>query len=311
MREAGLLQVQQFVPPGVALKRPVRVTNMEYAPDGKWLLLGLGGEKPFRYQVQAWDLRRGAPDRGRWYPAYTEHLEQLLFAPKGTRLLTVGEDKNEHRTDALDPDGVSVVRLWDWEEGKLELRQDVRLELRSTQRQIDNTAMSPDGRLLALHRPLAGIELWDVGAKVPHRTAWIKNDSSEYDCFGAVAFLADGKGLVTAGEEGQGAPAGSFRGLLLRFWDISGTTPVERKSIRVPGWSAGFLEVSPDGRLLAVGDHGKLIVWKVETGEQIWSHELPGSCRFRFAPDSRHLITCNKNGTLYVFRLVPPPTRSP
>jgi WD40 repeat protein len=308
VREAGLLKRQEMVPPGLALEHSLDVTGAEYAPDGKWLLLGLSGEEPFHNQVQVWDLGKGMPKKPRLFPSHTEWM-RLLFSAKGDQLLTVGEDTNPNPQERVDKGDLPVVRLWMWGDGKLEMRQEVPPDLLPSISPLKHATLSPDGKLLALHF-LGGIQLWDLGNKTPRSTAYIKNKGG-WDHFGPLAFAADGKTLITTGIEGQGEPEGTFKGLVIRFWDVVAPTPVEYMTMADPGWrSVDRVAISLDGKLLAIGDNdGRLTVWRLKSGEKVWSHRFPGGCVFRFAPDSRHLITGNGNGTLYVLRLLPTPTR--
>ncbi len=65
------------------------------------------------------------------------------------------------------------------------------------------------------------------------------------------------------------------------------------------------LVYSQNSQLLASGgDDNRVIVWNVADGKQVKSWTLPGPVNsVLFAPDNRHLILNNGNGTAYVLRL--------
>jgi WD40 repeat protein len=65
---------------------------------------------------------------------------------------------------------------------------------------------------------------------------------------------------------------------------------------------------SPDGKWIAFcGPRLEVFDWK--TKDRVYSWDAPGYgvLKVEFAPDGRHLVTLNKNGTMYVIRLAPPP----
>lgn len=52
---------------------------------------------------------------------------------------------------------------------------------------------------------------------------------------------------------------------------------------------------------------GRLALWDIPSAKVVWQHDLPGVVyHLAFAPDGRHLLTANSNGTLYVLRMASP-----
>ena len=79
------------------------------------------------------------------------------------------------------------------------------------------------------------------------------------------------------------------------------------------------LDYSPDGRWLLVSSTGgvgkvfkiaggfmsKVAIWNARTRRLVKQWDFPGAAHARFAPDGRHILTRNANGTVYVLRYDP------
>jgi len=88
------------------------------------------------------------------------------------------------------------------------------------------------------------------------------------------------------------------------IWDLNTRKPEPGK---FDASACTFLDFSPDGtRLLASHSDRVLTMWDMESGVRLkeWNH-FPGPVQARFAPDGRHIVTKNFNGTAYVLRLRP------
>jgi WD40 repeat protein len=314
--KTGVLPGREVEQPGIPYPSWPEIDQLDYSPDGNFLF-GLADQPPLPSQVQVWDLRHGLPSRssvhcsdtspGRWI--------HFLVGLRGDRVVTTGEEDNDKREEVTDPDGIPVIHLWDWRDGTMTLRDTIRPGARpSPQHQIMHAALSPNERLLALS--LYGgkeCQLWDVAHQPARRLAQTKVARPEWESFGPLVFTPDSRHLVTTAHEWDGDEEGCFQGLAIRTWDVTGEKLRQVRHFRDGGWyDLPAVDLSPDGTLLAGRDGiGRLSVWRLASGEQMWSAKLPGPCLFRFAPDSRHLITGNANGTLYVIRLIalktPPP----
>jgi WD40 repeat protein len=224
------------------------------------------------------------------------------------------EDFARVQKDRKEGGEAPVARLWAREGGELEKRKEVRMESGPEPVYGNGAALAPDGKLLALYSQRTVVELWDLGGKEPRRRALI-DDSARlgWGSFGPLVFSPDGRFLITTGVEGRDTRRRFFKGLAVRIWDVRGERPVESKTLEEADWDGVYhVALSPDGKLLAVqGGKDRVVVWRLDRGEKLWSKILPGYCVPRFAPDSRHLILGNGNGTLYVLRLLPPANGRP
>ena len=101
----------------------------------------------------------------------------------------------------------------------------------------------------------------------------------------ALAFSADGRWLVSAGDDAE-----------LRFWERAAAQPR-----RMPGHGGPVRGVcfTPEGRfILSVGDDGRLIIWDAGTGERVWTFEgqAQGLNSVCASPDARYAVTAGQDG---------------
>lgn len=100
-------------------------------------------------------------------------VADLAFAPDGRRLVTGGHD--------------FTVRLWDLNRRRVVWRAEMDAE-------VSDVCISPDGALLAANCPTRSVMIWDLpGRRLVHR---------EPGCASDIAFLGDGRTLLTAGYDG-------------------------------------------------------------------------------------------------------------
>jgi WD40 repeat protein len=68
---------------------------------------------------------------------------------------------------------------------------------------------------------------------------------------------------------------------------------------------------SPDSRTLASATEFRLTLRDPATGTIRKEWQFPGAIRWvSYAPDGRHLVTINSNGTGYILRLAPPDAKA-
>ena len=114
-----------------------------------------------------------------------------------------------------------------------------------------------------------------------------------------VALARDGKALALADLEGT-----------IQVWQLTGAEPrlsatlVDHRQERVMGAVQRMAFDNAGKQLVSVGSDCKIIAWNLATGKPSYTATLPGvALDARFAPDDRHLLTLNPDGTLYVLRL--------
>jgi WD40 repeat protein len=277
-------------------------------PDGH-ALVSTGGDGTLR----VWDLAGAVPREQRVFQVGPESLVAQALSPDGQTL-------------AAGNFNMSAVYLLGPTTGKvLHTLSPVGANLR-------DLAFSPDGRTLATAASSL-LKLWDVQTGKERHT--LKGE----DGIGALAFSPDGKVLASGGmsnvvrlwDPATGREIGKLDGLPMTngtaispdgkwlaalrldqhgiLWDLASRQKVRDLPAAKLGHSVVF---SPNGRLLAVtsGDSVLRLLdpssGNVQREFKVGMHLDPYiSWRPSFAPDGRHLITANPNGTVYIFRLAP------
>jgi WD40 repeat protein/serine/threonine protein kinase len=149
------------------------------------------------------------------------------------------------------------------------------------------TALSPDGRLLAVGDTRGTVTVWDTLAwrrlhAIPAHTSWARG----------VAFHPDGRRLASAGWDGH-----------VRVWDAVSGRPLWASP---PSGRVYAVAFHPGGKLLvsARGD-GVVKVWDADTGGEL--HTLAAHDRHifsvAFSPDGKHLATGSADRTAAVWEV--------
>ena len=203
---------------GVWDAHPQRVSVLAFRPDGKLLASGDSNGLVRLWQVETREMVGELEQTAPW-------PEAIYFTPNGMTLILVGKE---------------TTYLWDVERKERigQLKQD----------RAHETALSPDGRILAL----AGqkVHLWDLREQNQIREL-------DYSWANALAFSPDGKFLAV----GCGS-LGFSRYAAVRIWDIETLEPVAE----LLGNTGTVLSVafSPDGKWLASsGSDGTTLLWEV------------------------------------------------
>src|SRR5262249_28842633 len=196
-------------------------------------------------------------------------------------------------------------------------------------------AIADGGRTAVTHVAGAGdafpgVRLWDLSANPPEDLGELRGKSRARWMTTTVQ-STDGSGRVDVTEHrqrnGPPEPPRYVRAALtpdgrmaalgdwdadIDLWDTSGRVPRQRATLvgHEPGRAFPPLRsmaFSPDGRRLVSSDGtGLVIVWNVATGQESLRWQFPGASeQVLFAPDGRHVVTCNDDSTVYVLRLPP------
>ncbi len=200
---------------------------------------------------------------------------------------------------------------------------------------VDSAAFTSDGRTLAIGSA-DRIKLWSLTEAGPKERASV---AGQKETVRYVAFTPDGAMLVssethglrvwnvtesgltecaklglprlrcqTLSPDGRILVAGCDRrdDTAIHRWELEGGKVTELPVITTPT-ELRSLAYSPDGKTIAAGElQGGLAIYDVVLGRTLQRWKLPGEViGLFFAPDGRHLITGNANGTAYVLRLKP------
>jgi RNA polymerase sigma factor (sigma-70 family) len=290
--------------------RPDGLAQLAFSPDGGRLAAGGDG-----CTVHLWDLATGQ-EIGPAADAHHAAVGALAYSPEGRVLATGGDDHAVRLWDAatgrplrvlrslakgpraltFTPDGATlasadtddVIRLWEVGTGR---------ELRTIQAapategvygRAGPLAFTPDGRGLLSWGGDRRLCLWDVatGKELWRRAVGLSGNSltpgrpAEFPEHGtgvhAVSFTPDGRlAALAVGSSVHVLEAATGRELVKVRGQVEGS-PVH-------------VDLSPDGRLLAVGGWERsLRLWEVVSGQELWHAEGIGYVQaVAFAPDGR------------------------
>ncbi|MDE3000875.1 MAG: hypothetical protein OXU79_17505 [Gemmatimonadota bacterium] len=156
---------------------------------------------------------------------------------------------------------------------------------------------SPDGSVLATKSADGFIQLWDA--------ATLENPTTVYQGFhgvggnlGFLAFSPDGKTIASGTEKGPRIDS------VILLYDVATGERIAtmEKSDGGQLFSGAF---SPDGRILAAGSQGPVVLWNMETLEEIatlYGHTL-GVGSVSYSPDGRMLGSASHDGTMLLWDL--------
>jgi WD40 repeat protein len=143
-------------------------------------------------------------------------------------------------------------------------------------------AFTPDGATLAVGQQDGRISLWD-----PHTVCKRGALDGHFDFVVALVFSQDGKTMASSAGDRT-----------VRVWDVNQRR--ERFSIETPARTFGTVSISPDGRLLALGDRVSPLVrvWDLTRGRE--SESFQGArgavVAVAFSPDGSTLAAADLQG---------------
>ena len=249
-----------------------------YAPDGRSLFVPYS--RGHSFFMRRYDARRGtplgtpvrvSPIPDGTVPLMTPDGRLLVLADRGGRGLPARDqlDQADAVVKAIDAETLRVIRRYPVGGG--------------------GTAVSPDGRTLAIGAPDGGLRLLDL-ASGRVRTLTGRQDQR----LEPMAFSPDGRTLSTAEDGGN-----------VILWDVEKGVPTETLAGRALG--AERQAFSPDGRTLyTAGNDGRVIVWDVAGNRRLgrpfprglggWERGHKNPPAFALSPDGRTVAFARLDG---------------
>ncbi len=252
------------------------VTTIALTPNKNSLAFG-----DIEGRVYMWNLQEGTFEEISSL-SHSGSVLQLCSSGDGRFLASAGSD--------------GMLKVWDvstdtlWEESH------------SSAASVDVLGIdfSPNGRFLASAGSDGSLKVWNLST---HKIQWeaSHSDYKNVEVF-SIDFSPDGGFLAAGGKRltSDGKEVGSLEVGLLKVWKLS----EPQKFVELDGHSQAIYSVkfSPDGtRLVSGGQDSTIILWKIDTGEQIAIFNDSDSNFVQsvvFSPDGRKVLAGSNDKTV-------------
>jgi WD40 repeat protein len=223
------------------LKANADVRSLALSPDGKTIALGCWEPADRNPEMGAVSLLDAATGKERL--ALKGYANCLAFSLDGKRLATSRSD--------------CTVRLWDTETG-----QPIAPVTGHTDA-VTQVAVSVDGKTIVSAGDGGTVCLWDAAGTLK-LSRQLQPGFGTYAGFGSVRITPDGEVLATPGS----TPYGPSRPTRPILWDVrTGKDLLTLEPLGLGG-PVCPVQVSPDGRTVAIGIENTVALWDVSTGEE-------------------------------------------
>jgi WD40 repeat protein/formylglycine-generating enzyme required for sulfatase activity len=288
----------------------VKLTSTALSRNGRLLAVGC-----WDGTAHLWDLSGAAPREQASFRAGQRRVQWLHFTRGGKSLIAI----------------CTATNLRQWDIGGSEPGEVAAIP------QGGPFAVSPDGNTLAFNNTSSStLECWDLSGAAPRKQAELK-DVGVVSCLAfapdgktlaggwqkklllwqvtkdaikpgpvletacavisRVAFAPDGETLACAGDGG-----------VVQLWNLSEAQPRAWGLLGQRGYRVRDVDFAPDGKTLAACSEEGWSVWDVAKGKKVREWRQAGGCSdIQYAPDGRHVIVTNANGTVYIVRLASAP----
>jgi len=253
------------------LRGPKYLWGLTLSPNGD-ILAGFRIDRPdvFLYDTKNWTSLTpiSIGDMRIWQVAFLPDGRSL--AVRGCRLIP---------GDIHNVDGDSTVRIWD-----ITCRKTV-TEISGHNVGLGDVVFSPDGKTLAMATGSLSpqtpqdcfddIRYWNVHTGTVARQR-IETRQEDIRC---LAFLSDGKRLVSAGnEDNEDSDNGNYHNVTIRIWDVATGTLMQ--TLKGHGSHVCALIPFSDEMLISGSSDGTIRLWDLRTSKEIGKVDMgPANCR--------------------------------
>jgi len=203
------------------------VTSLCFSPDGTLLAAGTGATVG---PIFVWEMPSGKLIKTLQGHKWT--VLTLCFSPDGTLLASGSATGDEN------------VKLWEMPSGKLIKT------LEGHKDYVRSVCFSPDGSLLASASEDETIKLWEMPSG-----SFLKTLDGYKEKVRSVRFSPDGTLLLSV----SGPKT-------IKLWEMPSGNLLKTLHGHLTGWNVYSRCFSPDGTLLALGEHRTIGIWEIASG---------------------------------------------